>query len=94
MLKLLVILVVFSTVLGTRQPVVAAAHAAPAATRTQWIERLTVGLSNPITRAALLRRIAFTPPSGARPALIVVAPDRPARPTLTRVEFPLPPPLV
>ena len=93
-LKLLVILVVFSTVLGSRQPALAVPTPAPVAARTGWVERLTVGLSNPITRAALLQRVAFAPPAAARLTVIVTVAAPPRRPLLSRPQLCLPPPQV
>ena len=68
--RIIIMLVVMTAMVATRQP--AAVAPAPAsseerATRASWIDRLQVGLSKSITRSALLQRIAFDAP---RPPLV------------------------
>lgn len=63
--RILIMLVVMTAMVATRQP--AAVAPAPASTETRvtrasWIDRLQVGLSKSITRSALLQRIAFDAP--------------------------------
>lgn len=63
--RILIMLVVMTAMVATRQPAVAAP--APVSTearaaRASWIDRLQVGLSKSLTRSALLQRIAFAEP--------------------------------
>lgn len=93
--RILIMLVVMTAMVATRQPAAAApAPASPEArtVRASWIDRLQVGLSKSITRSALLQRIAFDQP---RPPLThrVEFTTRPVRQELpSPYRFCLPPP--
>jgi hypothetical protein len=63
--RLIIMFVVMTAVVATRQPVITAQQpGVPESrqTRSNWINRLQVGLSKSITRSALLQRIAFIAP--------------------------------
>lgn len=63
--RLILMLVVMTAVVATRQPVVIAPQQGlpeSRQARSNWIDRLQVGLSKSITRSALLQRIAFAAP--------------------------------
>ncbi len=72
--RILIMLVVLSAMVATRQPALAMGAPVPEQQRSSsakagWIDRLEVGLSRSITRSALLQRIAFgvpRPPLAAR----------------------------
>ena len=93
--RILIMLVVFATVAACRQPVLA--HMPQQVTtqeaRSNWIDRLAVGLSRSITRGAMLQRIAFAPPRPmlAKPMVIDVHPLRQSLPDPAHCA--LPPPL-
>ncbi len=64
--RILIMLVVLSAMVASRQPAIALGTPVPeqqkSSTKAGWIDRLEVGLSRSITRSALLQRIAFGVP--------------------------------
>ncbi len=94
--RVLIMLVVMTAMVATRQPAaVAPAPASPEArtVRASWIDRLQIGLSKSITRSALLQRIAFDAPRPplVRPEAFTTHPLQQQLPSLYR--FCLPPPV-
>jgi hypothetical protein len=92
--RILIMLVVLTTVAASRQPVLAQA---PEQTTTQqarsnWIDRLAVGLSRSITRGAMLQRIAFNAPrpTTTRPLAWQIRPIRQELPDPSHCSLPPP----
>ena len=94
--RILIMLVVLSAVVASRQPALAILAPDPQPTtqaRSAWIDRLSVGLARSITRMAFLQRVTLQQPA---PRLALAA-EHTTRAVVPEVPNPfrfcLPPPL-